>query len=202
MIDELKSLLPEWYHNVLEMNVLMGIEQHLAEEFLNQLETLQSNQYVSTADSRTISLYEQMLKITPESTDTLETRRFRVLTRMTSQVPYTERYLQELLSSFGEPVKLTMFYNEYRLLIEMNFEKAGQISELEYIFSSIVPANILVDARNSLKGEIPPSEVFLASIAIPTELVVISQDVKDDIAIDSAQRTGHAITNYQIIEIK
>ena len=174
MIDTLKSLLPEWYHNVLEMEVLLGIEQHLAEEFLSQLESAQANQYVSTADSRTISLYEQMLKITPELTDTLETRRFRILTRMTSQTPYNKRYLQELLSSFGKSVKLTMFYNEYRLLIEMNFEKAGQISELEYIFRSVVPANILVDARNSLKGEIPSSENFLASVAVPTELVVIS----------------------------
>lgn len=175
---KLKELLPEWYDGIVESELLMAIEDELFEELCIQIEKVHTNQYVSTADNKTIGLYEQMLGITASVSDTLEMRRFRVLTRMTSQVPYTEKYLQELLSSFGDPAELTIFYAEYRLLVEMNFEKIGQVSEIEYLFRSIVPANILVDAKNDITSNPPTGSVFMAASITNSEMVTITQDVQ------------------------
>ncbi|MFS1193744.1 putative phage tail protein [Enterococcus lactis] len=226
---DLRDLMPTWYQGIIETDLLMNLENDLFEKLRLQIEKVQSNQYVSTADSKTIALYEQMLGINPDAVDTLEMRRFRVLTRMTSQVPYTEKYLKELLSSFGDPAELTMFYSEYRLLVEMNFEKLGQVSEIEYIFRTVVPANILVDAQNELKAKVPKTQLFMASGMTNTELVMITQDVAEvpsisapiyqpfcvvisdleqtsqDIAkspeIRLNQKSANALVNYQTIEI-
>lgn len=228
-MTQLKELLPNWYEGIVETDVLMDVEQKLFDELEAQINLAQSNQYVSTADAKTITIYEQMLGIVTDPLDTLELRRFRVLTRLTTQKPYTIRYLQEVLSSFGDPAELTMFYNEYRLLVEMNFEKLGQVSEIEYIFRTVVPANILVDAQNELKAKVPKTQLFMAAGMTNTELVMITQDVAEapsistriyqpfgvvisdleqtsqDIAkspeIRLNQKSANALVNYQTIEI-
>lgn len=228
-MTRLKELLPNWYEGIVETDALMDVEQKLFDDIEAQINLAQSNQYVSTADSKTITIYEQMLGIVTDPLDTLELRRFRVLTRLTTQKPYTIRYLQEVLSSFGDPAELTMFYNEYRLLVEMNFEKLGQVSEIEYIFRTVVPANILVDAQNKLKAKVPKTQLFMASGMTNTEFVMITQDVAEapsistpiyqpfgvvisdleqtsqDIAqapkIKLNQKSANAFVNYQTIEI-
>lgn len=228
-MSQLKELLPNWYEGIVETNVLMDVEQKLFDDLEAQINLAQSNQYVSTADAKTIAIYEQMLGIVTDPLDSLELRRFRVLTRLTTQKPYTMRYLQEVLSSFGDPAELTMFYNEYRLLVEMNFEKLGQVSEVEYIFRTVVPANILVDAQNELKAKVPKVQLFMAAGMTNTEFVMITQDVAEapsistpiyqpfgvvisdleqtsqDIAkspeIRLNQKSANALVNYQTIEI-
>ncbi|WP_368251403.1 putative phage tail protein [Enterococcus sp. 2201sp1_2201st1_B8_2201SCRN_220225] len=228
-MSQLKELLPIWYEGIVETNILMDVEQRLFDNLESQIKLAQNNQYVSTADSKTIAIYEQMLGIVTDPLDSLDLRRFRVLTRLTTQKPYTMRYLQEVLPSFGDPAELTMFYNEYRLLVEMNFEKLGQVSEIEYIFRTVVPANILVDAQNELKANVPKTQLFMAAGMTNTELVMITQDVAEvpsisapiyqpfgvvisdleqtsqDIAkapeIRLNQKLANAFVNYQTIEI-
>lgn len=228
-MSQLKELLPNWYEGIIETDVLMDVEQKLFDDLEAQVNLAQSNQYVSTADSKTIAIYEQMLGIVTDPLDSLELRRFRVLTRLTTQKPYTMRYLQEVLSSFGDPAELTMFYNEYRLLVEMNFEKLGQVSEIEYIFRTVVSANILVEAQNELKANVPKKQLFMAAGMTNTEFVMITQDVAEapsistpiyqpfgvvisdleqtsqDIAqspeIRLNQKSANAFVNYQTIEI-
>ncbi len=228
-MTRLKELLPNWYEGIVETDVLMDVEQKLFDDLEVQINLAKSNQYVSTADSKTIAIYEQMLGIVTDPLDSLELRRFRVLTRLTTQKPYTLKYLQEVLSSFGDPAELTMFYNEYRLLVEMNFEKLGQVSEIEYIFRTVVPANILVEAQNDFKAKVPNAQLFMAAGMTNTEFVMITQDVAEapsistpiyqpfgvvisdleqtsqDIAkapeIRLDQKSANAFVNYQTIEI-
>lgn len=228
-MSQLKELLPIWYEGIVETNILMDVEQRLFDDLESQIKLAQNNQYVSTADSKTIAIYEQMLGIVTDPLDSLELRRFRVLTRLTTQRPYTIRYLQEVLSSFGDPAELTMFYNEYRLLVEMNFEKLGQVSEIEYIFRTVVPANILVDARNEIKPKVPKNQIFIATGMTNTELVMITQDIAEVPSIRTPvyqpfgivisdfeqtsqdvsqspeirlnQKSANAFVNYQTIEI-
>jgi len=193
---DLKQLLPSWYEGIRETDLLMTIENGLLEKLAEQIKKVQDNQYISTADSQTISIYEEMLGITPTAGDTLDLRRFRILTRMTTQKPYTVKYLKELLSSFGEPADLTMFYNEYRLLVEMNFEKYGQVTEVDYLFKSIVPANILVDIRNELKSDMPTNMLYAGASMTVTEHVTISQDFSGTVDVRGviSQAVGQVIT--------
>ena len=85
MIDNLKEMLPRWYDGIYEMQVLMDVETDLLQELSNHIKSLQSNQYISTADSQTIAMYEQMLRINVDNGDTLELRRYQGLAHTAPQ---------------------------------------------------------------------------------------------------------------------
>lgn len=170
--QELRALLPSWYEGIVETDVLMEIEDDLFEELRLQIERVQKNQYVSTADEQTIYLYEQMLGITTNLEDPIEARRFRVLTRMTTQRPYTVAYLKELLDSFGEGAEILIFYNEYRLVINTKFEEIGQVDELDYLFRAIVPANMIVESSNEITFS-PEQNMMFGQAVTYTEIIGI-----------------------------
>lgn len=200
-MSQLKELLPVWYEGIVETDVLIDVEQKLFDDLESQIKLAQNNQYVSTADSKTIAIYEQMLGIVTDPLDSLDLRRFRVLTRLTTQKPYTLRYLQEVLSSFGDPAELKMFYDEYRLLVEMNFEKLGQVSEIEYIFRTVVPANILADINNRLELNDLIEQIFLSSSVTVCELVSITHDFseKDNVSQAAFMAGGQVDTELQSV---
>ncbi|WP_251855340.1 putative phage tail protein [Enterococcus italicus] len=176
LAQDLKRMLPDWYEGIYETNLIIDIEQSQFDELATNINRAQSNMFVSTADSDTIRIYEAMLKISPNPSDTLQARRFRVLTRLASQKPYTNRYLEEMLSAFGSPVNVDYFYDEYRIAINSNFEKVGQIPDLEYLIRTIVPANILAEISNRLELNDLIEQIFLASSVTVCELVSITHD--------------------------
>ncbi|MGK4109406.1 putative phage tail protein [Enterococcus cecorum] len=172
----LKEMLPEWYQGVYEMNKLMEVEQSLLDELALKIKQSQDNLYVSTADSDTIRIYEQMLKIATTSDDTLESRRFRVLTRLASQKPYTKRYLTEMLNSIGTDVTVTCLYDEYTVLINSVFERRGQMADVNYLIRTIVPANLQVDVRNALRTNAANLKLKQAAALTSDEVICITHD--------------------------
>lgn len=186
----LKEMLPEWYQGVYEMNKLMEVEQSLLDELALKIKQSQDNLYVSTADSDTIRIYELMLKIATTSDDTLESRRFRVLTRLASQKPYTKRYLTEMIHSFGSPANITYKFNQYQLEIKANFEKVGQIFDLEYLIRTILPANILASIQNYLKANNVQNKPYVAMACTVNQFIDITQDFRQNTAIQSPYVLG------------
>ena len=174
-MSNLSNLLPKWYENVLEMQVLMETQQESLDELRNLVKKTRDNQFVATADESTIAVYEKMLKINKKIDDDLELRRFRVLNRLAVRSPYTQRSLEEVLSAFGPLATLEMDYANYLLRIESNFEKYGQIEEIESQVRQIAPANLILDFDNRIEGFMR-SGVFLASTMAVTEVVQITHD--------------------------
>ena len=203
MIDkmELKELLPNWYDGIYETRVLMAIEDDLLEELRLRIQKVQDNQYISTADSQTLTLYEQMLNITLQAGDTLEIRRFRILTRLVSKKPYTLRYFEEMFWALGTAAVFDLDYNTYTLRIETDFEVYGVIAELEYLYRSMVPANIMIDAYNKLTAEPPQAQTYLAAGIVMTETVEITHDFVASADITANQRGGIGMVWAETAEI-
>ena len=174
---ELKELLPTWYTGLLEFETLMQIEQHLLEDLVASIERAQGNLYVSTADSETIAIYERMLRITRQADDTLDMRRFRVLTRLSSQKPYTLRYLSEMLGSIGDNISVNCVYDEYTLLVYSVLEKRGQMDDIDYILRTVVPANLRVSFINQLVANKAAARIALAAVMTVDEFVLAVHDI-------------------------
>ena len=195
----LKDMLPDWYDGILELEVVMNLQQENVDLIAKELRNVQSNQYISTANIQTIKIYENLLKINSNPNDSLDVRRFRVLTRLTGQKPYTFRYLQELLSSFSGPASLTMLYNEYKLVATINFEQVGQLSEVEYLFRSIVPANIIYDINNTLNFNSKSTNQYLSAGMVASEMVVITQDLIEtsDLSVMAHIANANVVSNVE-----
>lgn len=199
-MTDLKSLVPSWYSGIYEMDAITTSQQKMMDELTAAVKRGHYNQFVITADVETITVYERMLKITPKPADELELRRFRVLNRLAVKKPYTQRSLEEVLSAFGPLATLEMDYANYLLRIESNFEKYGQIEEIESQVRQIAPANLILDFDNRLEGFMR-SGVFLASAMAVTEVVQITHDFVESTGVYNVAHVAGAPVTTSVTQI-
>lgn len=94
MDRKLINYLPYVVRDYAEFQGIAGAEQPEFENAWAAVDDLLNNQFITTAGNLGLSRWEKILGITPKGTDTLDDRRFRVLTRLNEELPYT-------LPSFG-----------------------------------------------------------------------------------------------------
>ena len=99
MERKLIDYLPYVIRDYAEFQGIMGSEQPEIERAWDSVDDLFDNQFISTAGNMGLSRWEKILEITPKGTDTLEDRRFRILTRINEELPYTYRWLVNWLQS-------------------------------------------------------------------------------------------------------
>lgn len=110
------------------------------------------NQFIDTAQDYGLSRWEKMLKIFPKGTDTLETRRARIKTKLNNFVPYSFRVFIHMLTAIanGDPFSVSIEVGSYLLKIETQWGASGQMEGLEYLIKEIVPCNIALNVENRL----------------------------------------------------
>lgn len=110
------------------------------------------NQFIDTAQDYGLSRWEKMLKIFPKGTDTLETRRARIKTKLNNFVPYSIRVFIRMLTAIsdGRPFTVSLEPGTYLLKLVTEWGASGQIEGLEYLINNILPCNIALDAENRL----------------------------------------------------
>ncbi|WP_443871991.1 putative phage tail protein [Megamonas funiformis] len=102
------------------------------------------NTFVYKVDLQGIKRWEDMLKLTPKSTETLEDRRINILVKLNSMLPYTIRRLQQILDiRYGENNAIAITTKEYELLIDFNNEIELNIGSMRAILRCIIPANLI-----------------------------------------------------------
>ena len=102
----LKGYLPEVLKNVRELDAIMDAENPEIEDLWQACEDCMNDQFISEATENGIERREKMLGITPFATDTLDDRRFRLLSRYMEDIPYTRKSLINMLTSLcGEGVR-------------------------------------------------------------------------------------------------
>ena len=94
-----------------------------------------------------VKRWESMLKIIPDSTDTLEDRKIRILTLLNIQLPYTWRILQQMISSFvGEGNYKINYINDCsKLIIRIKIDTDSQYTTVLNLLKNVVPQNVVID---------------------------------------------------------
>ena len=96
---EIESYIPDVLKNVREFISLAAAENPALENVSDAIDTVKAEQFVKTADEAGIKRYEAIVKITPKGTDTLDERKFAVLTKYNAETPFTEKKVNEILTS-------------------------------------------------------------------------------------------------------
>ena len=99
MDRKLINYLPYVVRDYAEFQGITGAEQPEFENAWAAADDLLSNQFIKTAGNLGLSRWEKILGITPKGTDTLDDRRFRVLTRLNEELPYTLSQLRIILEN-------------------------------------------------------------------------------------------------------
>ncbi len=160
----LKKYLPSLYRENEEMEGLMNAEQPIYDEAETDTKFAFSRQFVVTADEKGVEQYEKILGIMPTATDSLEFRKRRVITRLSTTPPYTLNYLkQQLTTIFGAGnFNAWVDYGKRELYVDSFINNISLFFELETFIAKVKPANMIYIYRSLVLPKVGVSSRYLA----------------------------------------
>ena len=147
MRKALIDYLPDILREIREFKVINAAEQLEADTLWNSVATLFDCLSVDTLPKYAVLRWEKILKITSKLDDTLETRRFRILTRLNNKLPYTEIALNELLETLCGKENFDLFVDadNYFINIRVALTARSSFEDVYNFIHKIRPANMIVD---------------------------------------------------------
>lgn len=136
--------LPSFMQEYTELAAIMKTEQPEIDNLWNSAEQALANQFVLDATENGVKRWESMLSISPKGTDTLDERKFRILTKMNQELPYTLRKLEHMLTNLCGVggFFIEVFAAEYHVEVKLAVGNHNNYSEVENILNKMIPANM------------------------------------------------------------
>ncbi|MGG0718666.1 putative phage tail protein [Robertmurraya massiliosenegalensis] len=140
------SYLPSILREIKEYVEIAKVEDPQLERLWQEIENALDNQFVTTANECGVQRYEKILNLSAPGTDTLETRRFRILTRYQEQAPYTNKVLRQLLDSLlGENgYALVRDIEGKKITVKIELTVKGQFDAVVVMLERITPMNMIL----------------------------------------------------------
>lgn len=203
MVKEI-DLLSYWMpllRNLKEFQEIAKAEEPELRLILEACERTLNNMFIDTADEYGISRYESVIGILPNSEDTLDTRRFKVLSKWNDKVPYTDKELyNRLLSLCGEGnFIITEKYKEYKLEIETSLGIKGAFDEVCKMLDLMLPCNLVVTILNKIRAQ-KASSLFLGGAVCVAVVYQITNDINREYLNENTAYYPNA-TAYGVTEM-
>ncbi|WP_068773463.1 putative phage tail protein [Paenibacillus sp. FJAT-26967] len=143
---ELIKYLPQQYRDILEFQKLTAAEDPEFDRLHKAVEQALDDKFVLTASESSIRRWEAQLTIRADtSAETLEFRRKRIINRLSTKPPFTERYLQERLDYLLGPGKAIVSIDVQAAILKITAKltDAPLFKELAYTIRNVKPANLV-----------------------------------------------------------
>jgi hypothetical protein len=143
MIDYLPGILKE----VREFRAINTAENPELSSLWDAIEDVLNDQFVNDATENGVKRWESSLEISPKGTETLDIRKFRIISRLNEQLPYSYAKLKQQLETLcGENgYSIELLNEEYKLIVRVELGVRGKFMEVESLLKRTVPANIVID---------------------------------------------------------
>lgn len=141
---KLVNYLPPFVQDYLEMQEIMKAEQPEVDLLWDALKDVFADQYISDATENGVSRWESMLGISPKGTDTLDERKFRILTQLNQELPYTKRKLTQVLNNLcgADGYSVEINAAERHIKVKLGLSDQNNYTEVEKILNKMIPANM------------------------------------------------------------
>ncbi len=142
---DLKGYLPEILKDVTEIRAIMDAETPEVQAIWQACEDCMNDQFITEASENGIARREKMLSITPFATDTIEDRRFRLLTRYNENIPYTRKSLAQLLESLcgSGGYALNIATAAFTVNIKVALAAKKQVAIITDMLERVLPYNMV-----------------------------------------------------------
>lgn len=147
MKRSIERYFPAVLQGVHELEALARTENIEFDRSWQALDRLQSNLFVDGADAGGAARFERMLGIPVVTEDGLAVRKFRILSRLNNQLPYSLGWLKnKLRTAFGGDNEYTLErdLSAHTLSIEVDMIHAGTLADLYMDLRKSVPANLIL----------------------------------------------------------
>ena len=143
LIDYLPPVLKE----VRELKLVNQVLQDEVDTLWGSFDDALNEQFIKddASTAYAASRWESMLGIIPKSTDTLGIRKFRILTRIGSDVRYTLKALKQQLETLCGVDGYILSVSGYTLTVRVALGIAEQYTEVQTLLNLAVPANMIID---------------------------------------------------------
>lgn len=140
---------PDLIRDVAEFKAIAAAENPEIDNMGGAAERVLANQFVKTAEVYGIGRLEKILKITPKGTDTLDERRFRILSKLNVFVPYTWNALGSILDGLcGENRYERERYPErFAVIVRVGLGNRKKFEAIKNMLEDIIPSNMQLDVN-------------------------------------------------------
>lgn len=141
---KLINYLPHFMQEYVEMQKIMEAEQPEVDLLWNAVENALANQFILEASESGVKRWESMLGVSPKDTDSLDERKFRILTLLNQEIPYTLRKLEQALTNLcGEKgFSIVVTAAEYHIEVRLALTNKNNYQEVVDVLKKMVPANM------------------------------------------------------------
>ncbi len=200
---ELLNHLPLFIQEYREIREIMKSENPEIQSLEDETEIIFNNQFIQSCNLKGIAKFEELMKITPEINDTLESRISRVLSRWNDTAPYTFIVLCQKLDVLcgKDNYEIEKNFNEYKMKITTHLELPGQVDELDYILDYMIPANIDLTSENKIFLNMTDGTTRIASGIVFCNYIEITDNFKENLNINNDSKYPGGVTDTLTIEI-
>lgn len=136
---------PDVISDIKEFQCIAEVEQPEISEVQAIIESMGEEFSGFTLTEYGINRWEKVLKIDGKAADDLDTRRFRIITRIIEQAPITKRTLYVQLTTLcgADGFTLKIDHKEYTLEIKLALTSQYAFDDVKALVERSVPANLL-----------------------------------------------------------
>lgn len=128
-----------------EFQEIAKAEEVEIDDLNSSVEELLNNQFVHSATEIGISRWEGILKLAVKKIDTLDDRRFRILSHLNQSLPYTYKGLLAQLKNLGiDDASIDLNTNEYKLTVKIRLDLKNKYETVQTLLDNITPANLII----------------------------------------------------------
>lgn len=202
MERKLINYLPYQVRKFKEYQGITTGEQPEFELAWNYWQEVFDNQYIDTAGDYGLSRWEKMLGITPKVTDTLESRRIRIKTRLNNFTPYTFRSFMRILKYLadGEPFEVHLDPGTYLMRFLLQWGAQGKIESLEWLIQEILPENIAIDSKNEIPCEAEGMALIGGGVCF-AQWFLITNDSAEAFTMEGTAQAGGGTVNSVVVTL-
>ena len=140
---KLIDYLPPFVQTFKQIASIVETEQFEFDSSNTEVENALADQFILELTENGARRWEAMLGISPKDTDTIEERRFRILTKQSADTPYTLRKLEQVLTNLcGADGFLIELRPNYHIEVKLAVGNHNNYSEVENILKKMIPANM------------------------------------------------------------
>jgi hypothetical protein len=143
---KLVDYLPGVLRGVREYKTLLGAEETEISWLWDALGNAILDQFAADSTENGVKRRERILNISPKATDSLDARRFRILTRLTEQIPYTMMALKNRLDALCGPegYSVTLGNGDYTIAVKVALAAKSSFDDVDALLKRTIPANMKI----------------------------------------------------------
>ena len=141
---KLIDYLPHFMQTYREMVTITDTEQVEIDRLWMDVENAFADQFIQEATENGVKRWESMLLISPKNTDTLDERKFHILTKLNQELPYTMRKLEQVLTTRcgAGNYSVEISPEEYHIEVKLALTNKNNYQDVEKLLKKMIPANM------------------------------------------------------------